>query len=86
MRFCYNSLFFSLRWLEICGGNEIQQVHLYRGRLPRAAEFDREPAGQPLHDGGGVLWKRDRQGPCCSPQTQVRGLMRHFIYLFFLKR
>lgn len=59
------------RWFETFGGNQVQQVHLHRGHVPGAAELHREPAGDFVHDGVGVVRKRDGQRHRCAAQTQV---------------
>lgn len=42
------------------GGNQVQQVYLPGRRLPGEAEHGGEPAGELVHDGGGVVRRRDR--------------------------
>lgn len=39
--------------------------------MPGEAELHREPAGDFVHDGVGVVRKRDRQRHRCAAQTQV---------------
>lgn len=61
----------SFRWFETRGGNQVQQMYLHWRHLPGEAELNRESAGECVHDGGGVVWKCDRQGHRYFTQTQV---------------
>lgn len=48
------------------------------------AELNRESAGEFVYDGGGVVWKCDRQRHHRLAQTQVRFYFSHCLfYLFF---
>lgn len=46
-------------------------MYLHWGHVPGEAELHRESAGDFVHDGVGVVWKRDRQRHHCPAQAQV---------------
>ncbi|XP_033984883.1 ATP synthase subunit s, mitochondrial isoform X1 [Trematomus bernacchii] len=55
------------------GGDQAEPVYLHRGHVSGEAEHHREPAAESAPHGGGVVWKRDRQGPHRPAQTQEPG-------------
>ncbi|KAI4804098.1 hypothetical protein KUCAC02_025740 [Chaenocephalus aceratus] len=60
-------------WFAALGEIKLKPVYLHRGHVSGEAEHHREPAAESAPHGGGVVWKRDRQGPHRPAQTQEPG-------------